>query len=62
MGGGKRKFNQAIRFRTFKKKPGIIPKEPEKQTATTEDVNSILELWKQQKKKTEQKTEEQKEH
>ena len=56
MGGGKRKFNQAIRFRTFKKKPETATTEPEKKEATTEDVNSIVELWKQtQKKKTETK-------
>jgi len=52
MGGGKRKYNQAIRFRRFKKDKSVeieVKKEPPKQ----EDVKSLIDLWQSKQKKKE---------
>lgn len=57
MGGGKRKYNQAIRFRRFKKDKSVeieIKKEPPK----SEDVKSLIDLWQSKQKKKEETTSE----
>ena len=55
MGGGKRKYNQAIRFRKFKKDNSVeieVKKEPPK----PEDVKSLIDLWQSKQKKKEENT------
>ena len=57
MGGGKRKYNQNIRFRKFHKETKEIELEEEKKAPAPENAQSILELWKKAKEKKEQSTE-----
>lgn len=50
MGGGKRKYNQKIRFRKFHKNEHVgfdEKKEPPKE----EDAKALLDLWQNMKKK-----------
>ena len=54
MGGGKRKYNQKIRFRKFHKNEHVRfdeKKEPPKE----EDAKALLDLWQNMKKKQEAK-------
>jgi len=55
MGGGKRKYNQKIRFRKFHKKPIEAEIEEKKELPKKEDVKALLEMW--QKKKKDEKGE-----
>ncbi len=57
MGGGKRKYNQNIRFRKFHKETKEIELEEEKKAPAPENTQSILELWKKAKEKKEQQAE-----
>lgn len=53
MGGGKRKYNQSIRFRKFHKEGKVIELEEEKKAPSPENAQSILDLWKKAKEKKE---------
>ncbi|HLD15392.1 MAG TPA: hypothetical protein VJB94_02325 [Candidatus Nanoarchaeia archaeon] len=55
MGGGKRKYNQKIRFRKFKKEEAQEV-EVKKEAPKEDDVKALLDLW-QSKKKDEKKNE-----
>ena len=51
MGGGKRNYNQKIRFRTFKKETKEIKLEEENRVPSAENTLSVLELWKKAQEK-----------
>jgi len=57
MGGGKRKYNQKIRFRNFHKETKEIKLDEEQKAPSAENTQSILELWKKSKEKKEQQEE-----
>ena len=54
MGGGKRKYNQKIRFRNFHKETKEIKLDEEQKAPSTENTQSIIELWKKSKEKQNQ--------
>lgn len=51
MGGGKRKYNQNIRFRKFHKEGEVVDLPEEHKAPSPENTQSILELWKKSKEK-----------
>lgn len=51
MGGGKRKYNQSIRFRKFHREGKVIELEEEKKAPSPENTKDILALWKKAKEK-----------
>jgi len=51
MGGGKRNYNQNIRFRKFHKDAKEIVLPEEQKAPDPESAKSILELWKKSKEK-----------
>ena len=54
MGGGKRKYNQNIRFRKFHKEGQQVDLPEEHKAPAPENAQSILELWKKSKEKKDQ--------
>ena len=60
MGGGKRKYNQNIRFRKFHKEGQTVNLPEERKAPAPENAQSILELWKKAKERKEQSTANQK--
>ncbi len=57
MGGGKRKYNQNIRFRKFHKEGQQVDLPEEHKAPAPENAQSILELWKKAKEKKEHQEE-----
>ena len=57
MGGGKRKYNQSIRFRKFHKEEQQVDLPEEHKAPAPENAQSILELWKKAKEKKDQQAE-----
>ena len=51
MGGGKRKYNQRIRFRKFNKKKKEIKLDEEDKAPSAESGQSIIDLWEKSKEK-----------
>lgn len=51
MGGGKRNYNQNIRFRKFHKDTKEIVLPEEQKAPDAESAKSILDLWKKSKEK-----------
>ena len=51
MGGGKRNYNEHIRFRKFHKETPEIKLDEEQKAPSAENTQSILELWKKSKEK-----------
>ncbi len=51
MGGGKRKYNQKIRFRRFHKPEHAAFSDEKKEPPKEEDVRSLLDMWQNVKKK-----------
>ena len=51
MGGGKRKYNQKIRFRKFHKNEHVGFEDEKKEPPKEEDAKALLDLWQNMKKK-----------
>lgn len=53
MGGGKRKYNQKIRFRKFHKDEHVAFEGEKKTPKKEEDTKALIDLWQTMKKKQE---------